>query len=211
MYNEDETIGSVKKVGRVATPDRTFDIYLDPIDNGSRALIKIFDAETGFEDDQLTFYQNGVKINHPVIYPMIWSSIVFSFGETIILDGVSGQLELYQGFLYNNITIYQKSTEILGQRTDARTWQEVRESEVIVGEEIITIQLQWEDWSPTQWSIVYAPTTSITFTIDGESIMGSYLGTSSIVSDDSSIIELNSDGVDIISDVTWDTTLVKPV
>jgi hypothetical protein len=142
---------------------------------------------------------------------MIWSSIVFSFGETILLDGVSGQLELYQGFLYNNITIYQKSTEILGQRTDARTWQEVRESEAIIGEEIITIQLQWEDWSPTQWSIVYAPTTSITFTIDGESIMGSYLGTSSIVSDDSSIIELNSDGVDIISDVTWDTTLVKPV
>jgi hypothetical protein len=41
--------------------------------------------------------------------------------------------------------------------------------------------------------------------------MGSYLGTSSIVSDDSSVIELNSDGVDIISDVTWDTTLVKPV
>jgi hypothetical protein len=211
MYNEDATIGSVKKVGRVSTPDRTFDIYLDPIDNGSRALMKVFDAETGFEDDQLTFYQNGVKINHPVIYPMIWSSIVFSFGETIILDGVSGQLELYQGFLYNNVTIYQKSTEILGQRTDARTWQEVRASEAIIGEEIVTIQLQWEDWSPTQWGIVYAPTTSITFTIDGESIMGSYLGTSSIVSDDSSVIELNSDGVDIISDVTWDTTLVKPV
>jgi len=211
MYNEDATVGSVKKIGRVSTPDRTYDIYLDPIDNGSRALIKVFDAETGFEDNDLTFYQNGVKINHPVIYPMIWSSIVFSFGETILLDGVSGQLELYQGFLYNNITVYQKSTEILGQRTDARTWQEVRASEVIIGEEIVTIQLQWEDWSPTQWGIVYAPTTSITFTIDGQSIMGSYLGTSSIVSDDSSVIELNSDGVDIISDVTWDTTLVKPV
>ena len=118
---------------------------------------------------------------------------------------------MYEGFLYNNITVYQKSTEILGQRTDARTWQEVRSSEAIIGEEIVAIDLQWEDWAPTQWSIVYAPTTSITFTIDGQSIMGSYLGTSSIVSDDSSIIQLNSDGVDIISDVTWDTTLVKPV
>lgn len=211
MYNKDMFIDGVRKVGRISTPDRTYDIYLDPIDNGDRAFVKVFDAETGFEDPDLTFYQNGVKINRPVIYPLIWSSIVFSFGETILLNNVSGQIELYEGFLYNNITVYQKSTEILGQRTDARTWQEVRSSEAIIGEEIVAIDLQWEDWAPTQWSIVYAPTTSITFTIDGQSIMGSYLGTSSIVSDDSSIIQLNSDGVDIISDVTWDTTLVKPV
>ena len=211
MYNEDEKVSSVKKIGIISTVDRTFEIYLDPIDSGNRALIRVLDSETGLEYDELTFYQNGTKIQNPIIYPMIWSSIVFSFQETIILDAVSGQLELYQGFLYNNIAIYKKSTEILGQTTDARTWQEVRASEEIVGEETFVIEFQWDDWNLSKWENVYVPTTSITFAIDGKSIMGSYLGTSSIISDDSSVIELNSDGVDIISDVTWDTTLVKPV
>lgn len=41
--------------------------------------------------------------------------------------------------------------------------------------------------------------------------MSSYLGNSSIVSEDNAVVELNSDGVDLISDVVWDTIIVKPV
>ena len=108
-------------------------------------------------------------------------------------------------------SIYEKSTDILGQSVDARSWQDIRIAEVVTEDGTVYIQYQWDDWLPSSWSGVYSLTNYITYTIDGNAIMSSYLGNSSIVSEDNAVVELNSDGVDLISDVVWDTIIVKPV
>jgi len=211
MYNKDLTIDSVKKIARVSTQDRSYDFYLEPIDDGKRGLVRVFDSETGLENPVTVFYQNGQIIKNPIVEPLVWTSIIVSFGDTIILNATSGQLEFYEGFLYNNFAIYEKSTDILGQSVDARSWQDIRTAEVITEDGSVYIQYQWEDWLPLNWSSVYSLTNYITYTIDGNAIMSSYLGNSSIVSEDNAVVELNSDGVDLISDVVWDTIIVKPV
>ena len=211
MYNKDLTINETKNIMRVNTEDRKYDFVLQPLDSGKRGIIKVYDSETGLEDTSTVFYQNGNLIRNPIIYPLVWSSIVVSFGQNINLNSTIGQLELYEGMLYNNISSFRKSSEILGQSIDARTWQEVRQTEYLDNDEIVIVDFQWEDWYPFLWDDVYSINSILTFSLDGSSITKSYLGVSSIVSDDSSTISLNSEGVDIISDVVWSTTFAKPV
>jgi hypothetical protein len=211
MYNQDLTIDSVKKIARISTDDRSYDFYLDPIDSGKRALLRSFDSETGIESQFTVFYQNGELIKNPVIDPLTWTSIIVSLGDTVLLNATSGQLEFYEGFLYNNFAIYEKSTDILGLSIDTRSWQDTKTAEVITDDGNIFINYQWEDWLPLSWNAVYSITNYITYTIDGNAIMSSYLGNSTVVSDDNSVVGLNSDGVDIISDVVWDTIIAKPV
>jgi len=211
MYNKDLTIDSVKKIARVSTDDRSYDFYLDPIDSGKRAILRVFDSETGLENQFTIFYQNGEIIKNPIIEPLMWTSIIVSFGDTVILNSTSGQLEFYEGFLYNNFAIYEKSTDILGQSVDARSWQDIRTVEVVTEDGNVYIQYQWDDWLPSSWAGVYSLTNYVTYTIDGNAIMASYLGNSSIILEDNATVELNSDGVDIISDVVWDTIIAKPV
>lgn len=219
MYNKDSSINQVEKIGRISTPDRIFDLYLDPIDNGKRALLKAFDAETGLIadvvnviNDDIVFYQDGSRIKYPVIEPLKWTSIVISVGAQILLNSVSGQFELYEGFVYNNIASFQKTSQLFGQSIDARIWQEVRRAEIVVDGEILTFDYEWTDWTPYDWYGVYAPsTTPVSFNLNGSDVIKSYLGTSSIVCDDESIININSEGVDLISNVVWNTTFVKPV
>ena len=211
MYNKDLTIDSVKKIARVSTDDRSYDFYLDPIDSGKRAILRVFDSETGLENQFAIFYQNGEVIKNPIIEPLVWTSIIVSFGDTIILNSTYVQLEFYEGFLYNNFAIYEKSTDILGQSVDARSWQDIRIAEVITEDGTVYIQYQWDDWLPSSWSGVYSLTNYVTYTINGNAIMASYLGNSSIILEDNATVELNSDGVDIISDVVWDTIIAKPV
>lgn len=218
MYNDDKTINSVKNIGRISTPDTTYDMYLEPIDDGKRGKIQLYDAETGLVsdfinvvNDDVVYYQNGIRVKNPIIYPMQWTSIIIVFGKTISLPAVSGQLELNQGMIYNNIAIYEKSSSILGLTVGTRTWQEIRISEIVSGEETLFLENQWEDWEPYQWNGLSAPQEAITFSLNGSNINGSFLGTSTIISEDSSILEINSDGADIFPNVVWNTTFVKPI
>jgi hypothetical protein len=218
MYNKDEVILGTQKIGRLITTDKTYDFYIQGIDNGKRGIIKAYDAETGYvsnivnlENENISYYQDGVKIKNPIVQPLLWTSIIITFGETIPLNSVSGQMEFYEGFLYNNISVYQKSSSVLGSVTGSRNWLETKTSQVITESESIDIENQWEDWLPLEWFDVYSPVEINTYTIDGESILGSYVGTTGAISDDISSLMINSEGVDVISDVTWNTTIAKPV
>jgi hypothetical protein len=218
MYNKDEVILGTQKIGRLITTDKTYDFYIQGIDNGKRGIIKAYDAETGYvsnivnlENENISYYQDGVKIKNPIVQPLLWTSIIITFGEKIPLNSVSGQMEFYEGFLYNNISVYQKSSNVLGSVTGSRNWLETKTSQVITESESIDIENQWEDWLPLEWFDVYSPVEINTYTIDGESILGSYVGTTGAISDDISSLMINSEGVDVISDVTWNTTIAKPV
>jgi hypothetical protein len=211
MYNKDILFNGVTSLCRINGVDRIYNVIVIAIDDGQRGLVKAFDAETGLEASEINFYQNGDLVKNPVLNPLIWTSLTISFGEDIVLNGVSGQLELYEGFIYNNIAIYQKSKDILSQRIEARTWQEVRSLETIGEAFTTTINYDWEDWTVDLWDKVYSAVVSLSYTIDGKSINGSFIGNSILVSDDSSVVSINSEGVDLISDVVWDTIVVKPV
>lgn len=56
--------------------------------------------------DEVELFQNGIK-QEPYVYPLSWSLFTVKFKEPVILDGLIGQLELYQGCVFNNITLFE--------------------------------------------------------------------------------------------------------
>jgi hypothetical protein len=221
MYNKDSLILETKKIGRFISESKIYDFYLEPIDGGKRGVIKSFDGITGLAtdlvnvvNDPIVFYQNGERIKYPIITPMKWTSIVVAFGEEIEFTSAVGQLEFYEGFLYNNFATFQKTSFLFSQDIQARLWQEVRNYQAIVDGEIVTLDHEWVDWTPFEWEGVYSPTSvrsPIVSNLDGKRLTSSYLGTSSITINDPSSIIISYEGVDVISDVIWDTSFAKPV
>jgi hypothetical protein len=103
---------------------------------------------------------------------------------------------------------------LFSQDIQARLWQEVRNYQAIVDGEIVTLDHEWVDWTPFEWEGVYSPTSvrsPIVSNLDGKRLTSSYLGTSSITINDPSSIIISYEGVDVISDVIWDTSFAKPV
>lgn len=218
MYNKDTIIDSTKKIARISTIDKTYDFFIEPIDNGKRGILKGYNTETGYISDiinelvgDVLFYQDGYLIKNPVINPLQWTSIVVVFGADVQSPLASGSFELYEGALYNNIVVYEKPQLTSNYTTGSRNWQETRFTEIVTETETITTENQWEDWLAYTWTELYAPVELFKFAIDGDNIIGSYSGTSGIVIDDNATVLINSDGADLFSDVVWDTRLVKPV
>jgi hypothetical protein len=213
MYNQNEYISEPKKLGRIITPNKELDIFLIPevSGNAKRGFIKVYDSETGYEDITIDFYQNGIKIQNPVIKPLMWTSLVMSFGESIPVNGVSGQLELYNGFVYNNMAFFKRSSLVLGQSINERIWQQVKTTEALINNQIQQVDLQWEDWYISFWLDLIERRTTLTYIIDGERIFGSFLGISNSIISDDSIVELESEGADVFSDIEWDQYVGKPV
>jgi hypothetical protein len=218
MYNKDNLIDSTKKIARVSTIDKTYDFFIEPIDNGKRGILKGYDVETGFISDiinevvgDILFYQDGYLIKNPIINPLKWTSIVIAFGSSIQSPLASGSLELYEGALYNNISIYEKPQITSNFTVGSRNWQEARFTDIETETESITTENQWDDWLVYTWTELYAPVELFKFAIDGKNILESYSGTAGVVIDDNATILFNSNGADLFSNVTWETRLVKPV
>jgi hypothetical protein len=134
-----------------------------------------------------------------------------SFGESIPVNGVSGQLELYNGFVYNNMAFFKRSSLVLGQSINERIWQQVKTTEALINNQIQQVDLQWEDWYISFWLDLIERRTTLTYIIDGERIFGSFLGISNSIISDDSIVELESEGADVFSDIEWDQYVGKPV
>jgi len=217
MYNASDSIYAIRKVARISTPNKKYDVYIEPIDNGKRGIIKIYNSDTGFISDSINesinnvlYYQDGQIIKNPIINPLKWTSISIIFGEKILLNSLSGSLELYENFLYNNIVIYQKEDN-LNYIVGSRSWQDTKQSEILLDTGSTLIENSWSSWSEITWEDLYAPIESFKFALDGELLFKSYTGTAGIVSVDESSVMIDIDKVSVISDVVWDTTLVKPV
>ena len=211
FYNQSETINDTVKIARITSIDRTVDIYLIPETSSNRAKIAAYDPNTGIQDFDAQFYQNGVFLENPYIEPLSWNSIVIAFGTSLDLDSYTGQLELYKGFLFNNIGLYKKSTDILGTTIEVYSWQDFRQVTTVIDGESVPVLQTWQSKMDNIWSDFPEEVIDVTYTIDGRNIYESYLGLSKAVSDDTSTLLINSDGINILTNVTWNEYSGRPV
>jgi hypothetical protein len=211
FYNKDYYIENPIKIGKISAVDKQLDIYLFPEDGGKRGRINIFDAETGIQERDVRFYQNGIQVSTVYIEPVSWNSLVISFDTSLNLSSTVGQLELYEGFLYNNIGLYQKSTDILGIRIDSFTWAEFREIVFEINGEIISTLQKWENKVDSSWGDFIEEIKNISYVINGKNIYESYFGLPKAIINDSDQILFGSDTINIITDVEWDQYSGRPV
>jgi hypothetical protein len=204
MYNKDYTINETIKVGRIKTSSTTLDLYMETETGNKRGIIKLYNVETGLEDTNSIFYQNGRVVTNPIIEPLTWTSVVIAFAEDININNQIGQFEIYEGFVYNNVALFNKSAIIFGSIIDARDWNDIKSSIVdIPGPDDPIIDNSWNSWTNYNWRQVWLTEDVISFTVSGEEIHQSFFGLSKATINDNSVLSLNSDSFRIISNATW--------
>ena len=213
LFDESYTYGETSKIiGSIRTPIQKLILELIPEVGGKRAKLRMYDERTGEEQLFVQYYQNGILVDNPYISPLNWSSIVIAFGEQILLNSVIGSLEFYPGIIVNNIVIFEKSSEVIGQTIFTRSWDELLE------EEETSIPLKWSYWReivPAEnrgfWINVFQLLETLKFTIDAEGLFRSYLGLSTVVADDSAVLSIDSQSVSLITEVVWNNQLLRPL
>ena len=213
-YQENIFDDGIKKIMSVKIPESSIEFYLFPEIDGKRATVKSYDYRTGKELKNVVYFQDGKKIDYPVIYPKRWTAIAMSFLDTLNFSNYTGRIELYDKILFNNITTYTYSTSISNiSKTVFGKWFQVISSELESG-----VNNSWDTWSRPEgqinrntWKDSSSTTQENQFTINGEQIYNSQIGLSVSVTDDTSRLSLYSNGADVLTEVIWKTIEKSPV
>jgi len=199
MYNESNQFTEIKKVGKIFSSDDSYDIVLEPEADGKRAFFKIFDSKNGTEFTNARFFLNGKLVNNVVIEPLSWNYIAISLQENSIpLNGIIGEIEIYSGVKVDNVASFIELNPIKQELTVYDEWNVVDDQ-------------NWTYWSASATWRQALDEQSLDVTVlslDGEEVFNTYLGLSSGIADDNSILNVTQDSIVIINDITWDEYLV---
>ena len=196
-------------IAKIKTETSDVDLYLEPVDFGKRAFLKSYDYSTGEELKDLEFYQDGQKINYPVIYPRQWSSIALGFLNPIICNSFTGRLELYSGLVFNNIVEYNYANFLLNtNKRIEKKWFQVYVDDSLDPYEVNSWQDVYDEvgeLGESSWKVSTYELVPDQRTINGEYEYNSQLGISVSVTDDISSLSIYSNGSDVFTDVKWKT------
>jgi hypothetical protein len=199
MYNESNSFTERKKIGKIFSSNNSYDIVLDPEDDGKRAFFYIFDSATGEQFTSAKFFLNGKLVNDIVIEPVAWNYIAISLqANSIPLNGIIGEIEIYSGVKVDNVASFMELNPI-------------KQDLIVYDEWNIVDDENWNYWSAsTTWTqVLDEQSLEVTvLSLDGEEIFNTYAGLSSGIANDNSRIDVTEDSVVIINDITWNEYLV---
>lgn len=188
--------------------------YIEPEVGGQRGFIYAYDSTTGLRKNDIVFFQDGRIVDNPIIYPQRWTSINTSFLDPLTFDNYAGRIEFYEGILFNNISKYVYSNNAVNTFKEifakwyqvfyndqnsppVNTWAEIETPDGQIGSRT--------------WRQATASLQSNEYTIDGQQIYNNQTGLSISVTDDTSRLNIYSNGSDIMTDVVWQTFEKSPV
>jgi len=207
MYNESNSFTERKKIGKIFSSDNSYDIVLDPEDDGKRAFFRIFDSVKGTEFTTAKFFLNGKLVNSVVIEPLSWNYIAISLQENSIpLNGIIGEIEIYSGVKVDNVASFMELNPIKQDLIVYDEWGML--DDPIPPSASATL---WQRWSASAtWrEVLDEQTLEVTvLSLDGEEIFNTYAGLSSGIANDNSIVNVTQDSIVIINDISWDEYLV---
>jgi hypothetical protein len=199
MYNESNSFTERRKIGKIFSSDNSYDIVLDPEDDGKRAFFRIFDSVKGTEFTTAKFFLNGKLVNNVVIEPLSWNYIAISLqSNSIPLNGIIGEIEIYSGVKVDNVASFMELNPIKQELTVYDEWN-------VVDDEL------WNYWSSSAtWTqVLDEQSLEVTvLSLNGEEIFNTYAGLASGIANDDSTISVTEDSIVIINDITWDEYLV---
>lgn len=197
MYNYDELISGERIVARLNTNERPAYFKIIPESNGKRASLKLFHANTDLEYTGATFYQNGLIVDSISIEPMCWNSIVVSFGQSYAFSNTLGQFELLEGMIFNNISFFQKLSDVLFSSAYENKWTQILFSPSA------SIQYWNQFDNEYTWSTALNAEQASLYSIPGNLVFNSYLGISNIVNRDSSTLTIDYEKSRLLMNTSW--------
>lgn len=201
FYNKDYTIASTEKIATIIATEANagindfYDIYLVPELNGKRGSLKVYKNDVLYTGAKL--FVNGRIIDEMKIVPLEWTSILISFTDStdITLNSKIGKFEIYEGFLANNVAFFQQEfVNFFSKLTTGLQWTDIDQQNWDYATQQ-AIPLTWQQLGEISITDIVSQT--------GDSTFKTYLGLSEQVFDDSATAVTNSDGFDVLTNVTW--------
>ena len=181
MYNFDYSFDEEKIVASLALINDGFYLKIIPENNNKRAKMKVFSTSTNKESDNVSYYQNGIKVDYFTVQPLLWNAYHISFGNSYLLSNSVAQFEFYEGMIFNNVSYFEESLDIVYSSFYKQRWSE------ILGE-----NNNWNSYGDT-WGIALNRGSVGEFSVPGNEIFNTYLGLSTIVARETSRIALSED------------------
>lgn len=200
-------------VAKIKNDSVDIDFYLQPESGGSRGKIIAYDYISGQQLDNVIFYQDGQLVTNPIVYPRQWTAINVALLDPLEFNNVTGRIELYSGFVFNNIAEYNYAQPLNDiSKVVFKRWFQVYTN---IEEETVNT---WSDIlqpaelvSPESWYDATSTLVENQYTIDGEQQYNSQVGLAVSVTEDLSSLSIYSNGADLFTNVQWQVFEGSPV
>lgn len=183
-----------------------------------RGQIYAVNEETGRIQGTLVFFNNGIPVKRPIMYPNTWNVIGISFPNFLSFSSTVGALRITSPVMFNNVSYYQTSLADDEERFGFRQWFAVRSElgdpldwgywagKELVGEEVIPIPGEGFTWQEVLFlsSIVREE-------LDASNIYNIFTGTERILSDSDNFLPIGNYQYKVYRQLRWSPTTVKPV
>ncbi len=205
--------------------EKTIEFIIIKDESGLRGKIYARDKFSRLAIDGLVFYQNGTEVQNPLILKDEWNIIGIAFNNPLDYSNYTGNITMFGGFTFNNISCYSSKGFGKTSNTLIRSWQKVLTDDNITN----NVWLYWYNGvnssagvSPTappptpsgpykQWSNAYILSQENKFFLSPEDIYKAYTGTNINVFDDNTGISVTDRDFSIMQSVIWSSRIGKPV
>jgi hypothetical protein len=111
--------------------NKTIEFLIRSDASGKRGNIVARDKKTRIIEENVTFYQNGIRVKNPTIEKNEWFALGVAFDEELVFNNYIGYLNFFRGVTFNNVSNYKPSG--LGKTLEiiARPWRKVLTSNEI--------------------------------------------------------------------------------
>jgi hypothetical protein len=213
MFNENDSFIEEKVVGKFYNNAKEYDIVLTPETDGQRANIRIFDTYNELELEDLRFFQNGKEVSSIRVRPLEWNAILISLqSHKMPHNGISGNLEIYSGVRVNNVGFFTEINEVNINLNISNDWQDLLEMDPSNWANASVFFASSSVSSATWGEVLNSQNIPVVvLSVDGSELFETYSGLSYAVGDDSSLLNVNFDSIQVLNDASWDNFDIKPI
>jgi len=218
-YGEDLFPKTPIKIFEIQSSSGTINFFLvAESPDGKRGQIYAINNETGRVQGTLVFFNNGIPVKRPILYPDTWTVVGISFPNFLSFSFTQGALRITSPIMFNNISFFQTSRADDEERFAYRQWFAVRSSlgssldwgywagKELVGQETVIIPGQGFVWE----EVLFFSST-LREEIDASNIYNIFTGTERIVVGSDELLPIGKYQYKVYTKLRWSPTTVKPV
>ena len=205
MYNYSESINIERKSFIISTPSTTYYLKIIPESNGLRAKMKLYDQSDN-EVFSVTYSQNGKTVDYFTLEPMQWNAYAIVFGQELSIGNSIGQFEILQDMIVNNVSFFESSEDLLSSIAYENKWTQIAFDES-------SASVSWNFWYSNSytWDNVLNSQQASEFSVPVNDTFESYLGLSSAVFNDDSVLTIDYERTKVLVDAKWSLFSGTPV
>lgn len=203
-YDEADFPISPVQLFEIETPNEYLRFYLVADSNTrKRGQVYAIDSRTSSLRSDIVFYVNGRATKRPIVSSKIWTTLSFSFLNTLDFSRSVGAFRVTSPILFDNLSYYHQSQEDEVQRFALRKWSAVRSG--------LDTTIDWENWKDDTWQEVLFLAQTDSELADAELVYKTFTGTNSFIFDSGSRLLVNNYRSSIYKDAVWTSSVITPV